>query len=143
MHIRQGFICTYALQRILAALEKSPKALSEAYLFAFVTFVVHLSFAQVDLFQAWHSRRAYERARGQVGSCQLHLLTDPDNALAFLHDPPQSSPKARYQRYGKPEYQWGANDCQRRRSRENRELPVTLLLGHLTRAIFRSISCST
>lgn len=56
----------YSLQEILAALETTPKALSRAYFYAFVTFVLHLSFAQVDLFQAWHSRRCYERSRGQV-----------------------------------------------------------------------------
>ncbi|EJD03803.1 P-loop containing nucleoside triphosphate hydrolase protein [Fomitiporia mediterranea MF3/22] len=65
------FGCVYSLQRILSALEATPKALSEAYFFAFVTFVLHLSFAQVDLFQAWHSRRSYERARGQL-FCAIH-----------------------------------------------------------------------
>lgn len=30
-----------------------------------------MSFAQVDLLQGWHSRRAYERARGQL-FCALH-----------------------------------------------------------------------
>ncbi|KAI5120846.1 hypothetical protein M0805_007033 [Coniferiporia weirii] len=66
-----GFVCVYSLQRILSALESTPKAKSEAYLFAFITFVINLSFAQVDLFQAWHSRRAYERTRGQL-FCVLH-----------------------------------------------------------------------
>ncbi|THH08344.1 hypothetical protein EW145_g2759 [Phellinidium pouzarii] len=66
-----GFGCIYALQRILSALEKTPKAKPEAYFFAFVTFVINLSFAQVDAFQAWHSRRSYERTRGQL-FCALH-----------------------------------------------------------------------
>ncbi len=32
---------------------------------------MHLSFAQVDLFQSWHTRRCYERTRGQL-FCSLH-----------------------------------------------------------------------
>ena len=67
----QALVCTYSLQRILAVLEQKPRDLSEAYFFAFVTFVTHLSFAQVDLFQSWHSRRSYERARGQL-FCAIH-----------------------------------------------------------------------
>ncbi|KAL5518793.1 hypothetical protein ACEPAH_476 [Sanghuangporus vaninii] len=65
------FGCVYSLREILSALEMTPRAMSRAYFFAFVTFVLHLSFAQVDLFQAWHSRRSYERARGQL-FCAIH-----------------------------------------------------------------------
>lgn len=67
------FVCTYSLQRILLALEASPRLKFEAYFYAFVTFLTHLSFAQVDLFQSWYSRRAYERARGQV-MCNVVLI---------------------------------------------------------------------
>lgn len=42
-----------------------------AYTWTLITFIVHLSFAQVDLFQAWHTRRCYERTRGQL-FCALH-----------------------------------------------------------------------
>ncbi|EJD03804.1 P-loop containing nucleoside triphosphate hydrolase protein [Fomitiporia mediterranea MF3/22] len=65
------FGCVYSLQRILSALESTPRALPEAYFFAFVTFVLHLSFAQVDLFQIWHSKRSYQRTRGQL-FCIIH-----------------------------------------------------------------------
>jgi hypothetical protein len=34
-------------------------------------FLANLSFAQVDLFQRWHTRRCYERTRGQL-FCALH-----------------------------------------------------------------------
>lgn len=62
-----GFVPVYALQRILTILaDNSRESEAEAYFYAFVTFVVNLSFAQVDLIQSWHSRRSYERARGQV-----------------------------------------------------------------------------
>lgn len=67
----KGLVCTYSLQRILSVLEQKPEDLSEAYGFAFIIFVTHLSFAQVDLFQSWHSRRSYERARGQL-FCAIH-----------------------------------------------------------------------
>jgi hypothetical protein len=43
----------------------------KAFKWALVTFVAHLSFAQVDLFQSWHTRRCYERTRGQL-FCTLH-----------------------------------------------------------------------
>jgi hypothetical protein len=33
--------------------------------------MAHLSFAQVDLFQGWHTRRCYERTRGQL-FCSIH-----------------------------------------------------------------------
>ncbi|KIJ32691.1 hypothetical protein M422DRAFT_265448 [Sphaerobolus stellatus SS14] len=67
-----GFIPSYCLQQILALLSlNTPEAHSKAYLFAFLTFVIHLSQAQVDLFQGWHSRRCYERTRGQL-FCAIH-----------------------------------------------------------------------
>lgn len=64
--MRPGFGCVYALQRILFALETSPDDKSEAYFYAFVTFLLHLSFAQVDVFQEFFTRRSYERVRGMV-----------------------------------------------------------------------------
>lgn len=67
-----GFVPPYALQEILSALEDpSEDRKSTAYLWAFITFIAHLSFAQKDLFKSWHSRRCYERTRGQL-FCALH-----------------------------------------------------------------------
>ncbi|TFK41840.1 pleiotropic drug resistance ABC transporter [Crucibulum laeve] len=67
-----GFVPPYALKEILAALStNSPEALNTAYFWALMTFLAHLSFAQVDLFQSWHTRRCYERTRGQL-FCSLH-----------------------------------------------------------------------
>ena len=43
----------------------------KAYIWAVTTFLANLSFAQVDLFQAWHTRRCYERTRGQL-FCAIH-----------------------------------------------------------------------
>lgn len=65
----------YALARILSTLEQhhaDPSyPITSAYIFALVTFLAHISFAQLDLMQGWHSRRAYERTRGQL-FCALH-----------------------------------------------------------------------
>ncbi|EIW86976.1 pleiotropic drug resistance ABC transporter [Coniophora puteana RWD-64-598 SS2] len=62
-----GFVPAYSLQRILASLDNpTEESMSTAYLFAFVTFMAHLSFAQVDLFKNWHTRRVYERTRGLI-----------------------------------------------------------------------------
>jgi hypothetical protein len=67
-----GFVGPFALQKILSALEdRSGKTKSTAYLWALVTFGAHLSFAQLDLFQSWHTRRCYERTRGQL-FCAIH-----------------------------------------------------------------------
>ncbi|KAH7930921.1 pleiotropic drug resistance ABC transporter [Leucogyrophana mollusca] len=67
-----GFVPAYALRMILSALDNpSPEAVSTAKFWAFVTFAAHLSFAQVDLFKNWHTRRCYERTRGQL-FCSLH-----------------------------------------------------------------------
>ncbi|KAF8665348.1 hypothetical protein AX16_000367 [Volvariella volvacea WC 439] len=67
-----GFVPPYALQEILAALsENTPSARERAYYWAFITFIAHLSFAQKDLFKGWHTRRCYERTRGQL-FCALH-----------------------------------------------------------------------
>lgn len=70
--VMAGFVPPYALQRILAALaDPTPESRTTAYIFSVLTFLVHLSFAQQDLFKGWHSRRAYERTRGQL-FCALH-----------------------------------------------------------------------
>jgi hypothetical protein len=70
--IRAGFIPPYALQQILSLLsENTPEARLMSYYWAAIVFVAHLSFAQVDLYQAWHSRRCYERTRGQL-FCTIH-----------------------------------------------------------------------
>ncbi|OCH93071.1 P-loop containing nucleoside triphosphate hydrolase protein [Obba rivulosa] len=67
-----GFVPAYALQRILSALsDPSPESRKTAYTFALVTFLAHLSFAQFDLYKRWHTRRCYERTRGQL-FCALH-----------------------------------------------------------------------
>ncbi|KAF8522635.1 P-loop containing nucleoside triphosphate hydrolase protein, partial [Hysterangium stoloniferum] len=67
-----GYAPSYALKQILALLAlNTPSARSNAYLYALLTFVAHLSFAQLDLFQGWHTRRCYERTRGQL-FCALH-----------------------------------------------------------------------
>lgn len=70
--IPSGFVPPFALQRILAAIEDpSPGARETAYLYALITFLANLSFAQKDMFQTWHTRRCYERTRGQL-FCSLH-----------------------------------------------------------------------
>jgi hypothetical protein len=67
-----GFVPPYALQEILAALaEGSPEAKKTAYLWAAATFVANLSVAQAKLVRNWHTRRCYERTRGQL-FCALH-----------------------------------------------------------------------
>ncbi|KAJ6575411.1 pleiotropic drug resistance ABC transporter [Mycena capillaripes] len=67
-----GFVPPYALKEILAALaDPTPETRSTAYYWTLVTFLAHLSFAQVDLIQGWHTRRCYERTRGQL-FCTLH-----------------------------------------------------------------------
>ena len=64
-----GFVPPYALQRILTALQEgTPESRKDAFFYAFIAFIANLSFAQVDLFQGWHTRRCYERTRGQVGA---------------------------------------------------------------------------
>lgn len=67
-----GFVPAYALKEILSALiNDDAEAKRTAYFWALVTFIAHLSFAQVDLFQSWHTRRCYERTRGQL-FCSIH-----------------------------------------------------------------------
>lgn len=67
-----GFVPPFALQEILSALEDlGDDRRSTAYGWALVTFLAHLSFAQKDLLQSWHTRRCYERTRGQL-FCALH-----------------------------------------------------------------------
>jgi hypothetical protein len=67
-----GFIPPYALQTILASLESdAPGARVTAFKWTVITFLAHLSYAQKDLWQSWHTRRCYERTRGQL-FCALH-----------------------------------------------------------------------
>ncbi|KAG2044379.1 P-loop containing nucleoside triphosphate hydrolase protein [Suillus americanus] len=67
-----GFVPAYALRMILLSLDNTtPDSVANAKYWAFLTFVAHLSFAQVDLFKNWHTRRCYERTRGQL-FCALH-----------------------------------------------------------------------
>lgn len=69
---RSGFVPPYALKEILSALTSDvPAAKNQAYYWTLVTLIAHLSFVQVDLFQSWHTRRCYERTRGQL-FCTLH-----------------------------------------------------------------------
>ncbi|KAG8964419.1 hypothetical protein FRC00_002452 [Tulasnella sp. 408] len=66
------FVPSFCLQRILQALEShDPARRKEAYFYALGTFIFHCSFAQLDLFGAWHARRCYERTRGQM-FCAIH-----------------------------------------------------------------------
>jgi hypothetical protein len=88
---------SYALQEILSVIGGStPEAKNRAYFFAFVTFLANLSFAQKDMFKNWHTRRCYERTRGQL-FCSLHYkalkrqdingragVTDDDENIADL-----------------------------------------------------------
>ena len=72
MQLPAGFVPPYALQEILMGLAVgTPDAVNRAYFWAVVAFVANLSFAQADLFQSWHTRRCYERTRGQM-FCLLH-----------------------------------------------------------------------
>ncbi|KDQ63255.1 hypothetical protein JAAARDRAFT_29273 [Jaapia argillacea MUCL 33604] len=67
-----GFVPPFALQQILSALaDPTPESRRTAYKYAFIAFVANLSFAQVDIFQNWHTRRCYERTRGQL-FCAIH-----------------------------------------------------------------------
>ncbi|KAG8905564.1 hypothetical protein FRB99_008669 [Tulasnella sp. 403] len=93
-----GFIPPYALQQILAALEsREPNRRSDAYLYGLLAFVANCSFAQFDLFEAWHSRRAYERTRGQL-FCALHWKSlkrrDMQGKTEMKKDGPQKGPRA-------------------------------------------------
>ena len=70
---RSGFVPPYALKEILSALASDePEVKKRAYYWTFVIFIAHLSFAQADLFQSWHTRRCYERTRGQL-FCIMHF----------------------------------------------------------------------
>jgi hypothetical protein len=83
-----GFVEPFALQKILSALEDgSGKTRSSAYLWATATFTAHLSLAQLDLFQRWHTRRCYERTRGQL-FCAIHhkALKRQDVSGKVIHD---------------------------------------------------------
>ncbi|KZT01394.1 uncharacterized protein LAESUDRAFT_739182 [Laetiporus sulphureus 93-53] len=83
-----GFVPPFALQQILSALaDPSPESRRAAYVFALVAFLANLSFAQVDLYQTWYTRRCYERTRGQL-FCALHYkaLTRRDVGGKSSHD---------------------------------------------------------
>jgi hypothetical protein len=84
-----GFVPPYALKQILSALEdpQDRSAKSTAYCWALITFVAHVSFAQVDMFQTWHTRRCYERTRGTI-FCALHYkaLTRLDVSGKMEHE---------------------------------------------------------
>ncbi|PFH52248.1 hypothetical protein AMATHDRAFT_2254 [Amanita thiersii Skay4041] len=70
-----GFVPPYALQEILRDLaDDSQESRQKTLFWTFMTFIAHLSFAQVDLYQGWHTRRCYERTRGQL-FCMLHYKT--------------------------------------------------------------------
>ncbi|KAL0951622.1 hypothetical protein HGRIS_008303 [Hohenbuehelia grisea] len=91
-----GFVPAYALKEILAALaDNSPASRRVAFYWALVTFIAHLTFAQKDLFKSWHTRRCYERTRGQL-FCTLHYKSlkrrDVSNAgMAEENDDPGSA----------------------------------------------------
>lgn len=63
---------SYALKEILAVLTTDDHgARMTAYFWTLMTFLTHLSQAQVDILQVWHTRRCYERTRGQL-FCTIH-----------------------------------------------------------------------
>jgi hypothetical protein len=65
-------VLPYALKEILSALASdAPDEKNRAYYWAFVIFIAELSIAQADLFQNWHTRRCYERTKGQL-FCTIH-----------------------------------------------------------------------
>ncbi|KAG5732825.1 ATP-dependent bile acid permease, partial [Termitomyces sp. T112] len=67
-----GFVPSYALKEILAALATGDReSRITAYFWTLMTFMTHLSQAQVDILQVWHTRRCYERTRGQL-FCAIH-----------------------------------------------------------------------
>ncbi|KAE9409119.1 P-loop containing nucleoside triphosphate hydrolase protein [Gymnopus androsaceus JB14] len=67
-----GFVPSFALREILSVLaDNTPEKRKIAFFWAFITFLAHLSFAQKDLIQQWHTRRCYERTRGQL-FCAIH-----------------------------------------------------------------------
>ncbi|KAG0148468.1 hypothetical protein CROQUDRAFT_105709 [Cronartium quercuum f. sp. fusiforme G11] len=66
-----SFVATYALKRILDALTVGGHR-DEAVAWAGLHFLCNMSFAQFDLFGKWHSRRSYERTRGQLFSMLHH-----------------------------------------------------------------------
>ncbi|QRV91281.1 ABC transporter [Ceratobasidium sp. AG-Ba] len=87
-----GFIPPFALQRILRSLEQvrpGEPAPREAYIWAFITFIAHMSFAQLDIVHRWHTRRCYERTRGTL-FCALHYKAlkrrDLSGAVASMKD---------------------------------------------------------
>ncbi|KAG8695770.1 hypothetical protein FRC09_008943 [Ceratobasidium sp. 395] len=82
-----GFVPPYALQRILRSLENTKHgdpAPREAYVWALVTFVAHMSFAQLDVVHRWHIR-----SRGTL-FCALHYKAlkrrDLSGAVAIEKD---------------------------------------------------------
>ncbi|MBW0461807.1 hypothetical protein O181_001522 [Austropuccinia psidii MF-1] len=64
-----GFVSTYAIKRILDGLSIGDQRSS--FRFAILHFLCNMSFAQFDLCGKWHTRRCYERTRGQL-FCILH-----------------------------------------------------------------------
>ena len=62
----------YALKEILSALASdTPEAKTRAFYWTFVIFIAHLSSAEANLLQSWHTRRCLERTRGQL-FCAVH-----------------------------------------------------------------------
>ncbi|KAI7934963.1 hypothetical protein MJO29_016226 [Puccinia striiformis f. sp. tritici] len=59
-----GFVSTWAIKRILDGLTIGDRSIS--FKFAILHFICNMSFAQFDLSGKWHSRRCYERTRGQL-----------------------------------------------------------------------------
>ena len=77
----------YGLKEILFALASdAPEAKNRAYYWTFVIFITHITFAQADLFQSWHSRRCYERTRGQL-FCIMHYKSLKRQEISGRVDP--------------------------------------------------------
>ncbi|KAF8167359.1 pleiotropic drug resistance ABC transporter [Crassisporium funariophilum] len=75
-----GFVPPYALKEILSALASDTPDKNRAYYWTLVTFIAHLSFAQVDLFQSWHTRRQEVSGRvtreGETSSADLGKIVN-------------------------------------------------------------------
>ncbi|KAG2022883.1 ATP-binding cassette transporter [Coprinopsis cinerea AmutBmut pab1-1] len=67
-----GFVSPYALQQILTALgQNDPQTRQKAFFWVMMTLFANLALASMKLFRGWHTRRCYERTRGQL-FCAIH-----------------------------------------------------------------------
>ncbi|KAG6817909.1 hypothetical protein H0H87_012377 [Tephrocybe sp. NHM501043] len=71
LYTSKALIATVTWEILAALATDDREARRIAYFWTLMTFLAHLSQAQVDLFQSWHTRRCYERTRGQL-FCSIH-----------------------------------------------------------------------